>query len=76
MIEPEPIYEIKIEGQLHEKWGQWLNSSMMKIITSDDGTIHTTITVSVPDQAALRGLLNKIWDLNLTLISVALQEVQ
>ena len=36
---------------------------------SNDALI-TTLTGAVADQSVLRGILNKIWDLNLTLISV------
>ena len=64
-------YQIKIDGNLHEKWAQWLNGSIIKI---QEYSHSTDILIAVPDQAALRGLLNKLWDLNLTIISVAQQE--
>jgi len=64
-------YQIKLDGNLHEKWAQWLNGTIIKI----QETSHTTdIWISVPDQAALRGLLNKLWDLNLTIISMTQHE--
>ena len=63
------IYHIKVQGRLNQKWAHWLNGSAVQIMNADD----TTISVSVPDQAALRGILNKLWDLNLTLISVTRQ---
>jgi len=64
---PQPAmpYEIVVRGQLDEKWSEWLSG--MTITSLGD---VTTLTGPVPDQAALRGLLSKIWDLNLTLISV------
>ena len=65
------IYQIKIDGNLHEKWAQWLNGSIIKI---QEFSYSTDILIAVPDQAALRGLLNKLWDLNLTIISVTQQE--
>jgi len=37
---------------------------------AEDGSPITVLTSPVVDQAALRGLLTKIWDLNLTLVSV------
>ena len=65
-----PIYRIKIDGRLHGKWAQWLNGTIIKI----QETAHSTvISTAVPDQAALRGLLNKLWDLNLTIISMTQQ---
>jgi hypothetical protein len=63
-------YEIKIIGELDERWSNWFNGVMISSLRSDDIIPETTITVLVPDQARLRGVLNKIWDLNLTLISI------
>ena len=39
--------------------------------TPDEGATVTLFTGPIADQAALRGILNKLWDLNLTLISVS-----
>jgi hypothetical protein len=39
-------------------------------LQTGDGLWVTTLTGTLPDQAALRGLLSRIWDLNLTLIAV------
>jgi hypothetical protein len=65
------IYQIKIDGKLHGVREQWLNSTIIKM----HETAHTTvISIAVPDQAALRGLLNKLWDLNLTIISMTQHE--
>ena len=61
-------YQIKIGGVLHGKWGQWLDG--VDIVDIQEGSSNTAILVAIPDQAALRGLLNRLWDLNLTLISV------
>jgi RNA binding exosome subunit len=38
--------------------------------TGTDGNPITVLTGRLPDQAALRGILTRLWDLNLTLISV------
>jgi hypothetical protein len=64
------IYHITVQGQLKEKWADWLNGLVVKMEKAN----NTTITVCVPDQAALRGILNKLWDLNLILISIMLQD--
>ena len=61
-------YQIKVQGLLKESWSIWLDDTSVNF---SDRTNHTFITVVVPDQAALRGILNKLWDLNLTIISVA-----
>lgn len=67
-------YKIKIRGQLKEKWADWLDGQMVKIDSPGDGCSDATIYLVVPDQAALRGALNKIWDLNLTLLAVDLMD--
>lgn len=60
------VYEIKIKGHLDERWADWFEG--MTFTHESDGT--TTLTGSLPDQAALHGLLNGIRDLGLPLLSV------
>jgi hypothetical protein len=59
-------YTIKIKGHLDHKWADWFDG--MQIIHENDGT--TTLMGTVIDQAALQGILKKIRNLNLELISV------
>jgi hypothetical protein len=59
-------YTIKIKGHLDIKWADWFDG--MQIIHENDGT--TTLMGSVIDQAALQGILKKINNFNLELISV------
>ena len=68
------IYKITIKGRLQEKWASWLNGMIMSVENTVPGNNETIITVRIPDQAALRGILNKIWDLNLTIISLMFVE--
>ena len=58
-------YRIKLKGHLDPKWSDWFED--MAISTEGDKTI---LTGSLADQAALHGLLIRIRDLNLTLLSV------
>lgn len=67
-------YQIVVEGELGLNWSEWLGEAVLHCHHQINGSIKTTILGAVPDQAALRGLLNKIWDLNLTLISVTRHE--
>jgi hypothetical protein len=60
------IYEICVLGALDEQWSDWFSG--MEMIVVDDGQV-TTLTGRV-DQAALRGILNRLWDLNRVLIGV------
>ena len=64
------VYQIQVRGKLDESWSDWLSG--MTITSESDITI---LTGPVADQAALRGLLSKIWDLNLILISATRIEV-
>ena len=60
-------YQIKVQGKLDEHWTDWFSG--MAIVVEGENPHVTTLNGPV-DQAALRGILNRIWDLNLTLISV------
>ena len=64
-MNPSVDYEIRVRGNLDERWSAWFESM---VIRHEEGT--TTLTGPVADQAALHGLLDKVRDLNLTLISV------
>lgn len=65
MTDGREIYQIKVKGVLGEKWSDWFNGMA---ITVESGI--TTLSGAVADQPRLHGLLSKIRDLNLTLISV------
>ena len=58
-------YEIRVEGVLDQRWTAWFEGLA---ISSDDS--QTVISGPVADQAALHGLLNRVCDLGLVLISV------
>ena len=60
-------YEITVDGHLPARWAAWFDA--LEVTSGDDGT--TVIHASVPDQAALHGILQRIRDLGLALISVA-----
>jgi hypothetical protein len=61
-----PRYELRIGGHLGEHWAAWFGD--VSLSRNADGT--TTLRGTVPDQAALHGLLAKVRDLGLTLISL------
>ena len=59
-------YEIRLQGRLDERWAEWFDG--MTIEPESDGV--TVLRGHVVDQAALHGLLARLRDLNLPLISV------
>jgi hypothetical protein len=63
-------YEILIQGQLDDRWTEWFDGIEITIQHSGDRPTLTTLNCPAVDQAKLRGILNKIWDMNLNLISV------
>ncbi len=71
-LNPGPVfYEIKIQGQLDSQWSIWFEGMNVTHIENGESDLACTLIAGpVVDQPALHGLLTKIRDLNLTLISV------
>lgn len=61
------VYEIRVKGILGRRWAGWLGDMT---VTIDPERGETILTGAVIDQAALHGLLNKIRDLGLELLTV------
>ena len=61
------VYQIRIKGQLDSQWAEWFEG--LTVTLEEDG--DTLLTGPVIDQAALHGLLKKVRDLGLPLISVS-----
>ncbi len=59
-------YEIRITGHLEDRWAEWFEP--MRVQADEDGT--TVLIGSLPDQTALHGVLLKIRNMNLKIISV------
>ena len=76
-IKPKPIiptsgtragyYEIRVKGQLDESWSDWLEGLEVRLL--DNGEM--ILSGYIGDQAALMGLLNKLYGLNLALLSLS-----
>ena len=69
-------YKIQVQGELDQDWEAWFNGFDIDVDSSKDRLPTSTITALVTDQSALRGILNKLWDLNLVLISVQRIEME
>ena len=61
-----PVYQIRLKEQLAQHWSSWFGG--LKITTEANG--ETVLTGELVDQAALHGLLNKVRDLQLTLLAI------
>lgn len=67
-------YRIKFEGCINPEWSAWLNGL---VISRESEQPPVTILCGViVDQAHLRGILNRLWDLNLALISLERFQIQ
>jgi hypothetical protein len=62
----ELTYEFRVEGQLDDHWSAWLGD--LTLARHDDGT--STLTVAVADQAQLHGVLARLRDIGVTLLSL------
>ena len=63
-------YQIAVEGRLDPSWTNWLGQPDIQSQKDINGVPLTILRVMMVDQSALRGLLNRLWDLNLILRSV------
>jgi hypothetical protein len=60
------IYEIQVEGHLTDRWSDWFEG----LTIHNEANGDTLLTGLLSDQAALYGVLTRIHDLNMILISV------
>ena len=63
------IYQIKVPGHLDKNWADWAEGMTVTVGSIDDGTPATALTGTF-DQAALQGLLRRLYAFGLPLISV------
>lgn len=68
-LDQSATYQIKVPGELDESWTDWNGVMTVTVENDDDGLPITTLTGTV-DQAALQGMLRRLYSLGLPLISV------
>ena len=62
-------YQIRVPGRLDASWSEWLGN-MSIVVESEGGDSPVTTLTGTVDQAALQGLLRRLYSLGLPLISV------
>jgi hypothetical protein len=62
-------YQIKVPGELDERWTDW-NGEMTVTVARDRAGLQVTTLTATVDQAALQGLLRRLYSLGIPLISV------
>jgi len=60
------IYQIRVKDHIDDEWAEWF--APLQIANGSNG--EATFTGPVRDQAELHGLINKVFNLNLTLLAV------
>ena len=64
------IYQITVQGYLDERRADWFDGMAIEPQVDADGRSVTKLTGRVVDQAALHGLLRRLYDLGLSLLSI------
>ena len=72
-LDRKATYQIKVPGMLHQRWIDMNDEISFAVADDDDHLPITTLTVTI-DQAALQGLLRRLYSLGLPLISVTLHD--
>ena len=63
-------YEIKLRGRLDKRWERWFEDLIITAEVDEEGMPITVLSGRIADQAALHGILAKIRDIGISLISV------
>ena len=72
LLDQPAVYRIQVQGLLGEEWADWFDGLVITVDRAAGGASITTLSGTVADQAALQGLLTKLYNLGLPLISVQL----
>lgn len=70
MSQEAPLYRIEVRGRLDAGWSDWFEGMAVKAGRDAAGGPVTVISGPVRDQAALQGILTRVWNLNLPVLTV------
>ncbi len=68
-------YRIEVQGRIEERWWDWLDGMQVTVENGESARLVTTLTGTVADQAALQGLIRRLYDLRFPLLSVTCLDV-
>lgn len=63
-------YRIRVQGVVDARWSDWLGGMAITTQHREGEAMHTDLVGRVPDQAALAGILNALYEMHLSLLSV------
>jgi hypothetical protein len=69
------IYQISVQGQIDPTWSDRLENMKIGVVTLESGTRITTLQGELRDQTALSGVLNALYELHLTVLSVVRMDI-
>lgn len=73
-MEDQETYHIEVEGRISTRWAHWFDDMTLTVHQEGEAPVVTTLTGAVADQAALLGLLQKLYTLGLPLLQVRRKE--
>ena len=69
-LDQRATYRIQVQGCVGDDWADWFDGIVVTVKAHPHGPSTTTLTGTLIDQAALQGLLSKLYNLGLPLLSV------
>ncbi len=69
-FDPPAVWRIWLEGRVDVDWSQWFDLMTTRHEKRKDGSWRTLVEGLLRDQAAVRGVITRMWDLNMRVISL------
>lgn len=63
-------FQIQVAGEIDQAWKRWLGLDSIVYLTNAEGERVSLLAGCVADESGLRGVMSKLWDLNLKVLSV------
>ena len=69
-VDEPAVWKICLDGRVEEDWAQWFNWASVRGAECPDGGWQTVVEGELRDQAALGGLISRMWDMSIGVLSV------